>query len=33
MRRSLLKHVDEHAGVQLKPIVLEAVQAHRSAIL
>ena len=33
MRRSLLKHVDEHAGLQLKPIVLEAVRAHRAAIL
>lgn len=33
MRRSLLKHVDDHAGVQLKAIVLEAVRLHRSAIL
>jgi formate dehydrogenase subunit delta len=33
MRRSLLTHVDEHAGGQLKPIVLEAVRLHRSAIL
>ncbi len=33
MRRSLLQHVDDHAGVQLKAIVLEAVRLHRSAIL
>ena len=33
MRRSLLAHVDEHAGVQLKAIVLEAVRVHRAAIL
>ncbi len=33
MRRSLLAHVDEHAGVQLKAIVLEAVRLHRAAIL
>jgi len=33
MRRSLLKHVDEHAGAQVKDIVLEAVRLHRAAIL
>lgn len=33
MRRSLLQHVDDQAGVQLKAIVLEAVRLHRSAIL
>lgn len=33
MRRSLLRHVDEHGGMQLKDIVLEAVQMHRASIL
>ncbi|MFI5445840.1 formate dehydrogenase subunit delta [Polaromonas sp. UC242_47] len=33
MRRSLLQHVDEHAGVQLKDIVLEALRTHRAAVL
>ncbi|HOE40070.1 MAG TPA: formate dehydrogenase subunit delta [Rhodoferax sp.] len=33
MRRSLLKHVDEYAGVQLKDIVLEALRVHRASIL
>ena len=33
MRRSLLRHVDEHAGVQLKDIVLEALRTHRAAVL
>lgn len=33
MRRSLLQHVDQQAGVQLKAIVLEALRLHRAAIL
>lgn len=33
MRRSLLQYVDEHGGMQLKDIVLEAVQMHRASIL
>lgn len=33
MRRSLLQHVDDQAGVQLKAIVLEAVRLHRAEIL
>ena len=33
MRRSLLKHVDEHSGMQLKGIVLEALRLHRASIL
>jgi formate dehydrogenase subunit delta len=33
MRRSLLQHVDEHAGAQLKAIVLEALRTHRASVL
>lgn len=33
MRRSLLQHVDEHGGVQLKAIVLEALRTHRASVL
>lgn len=33
MRRSLLQYVDEHGGVELKVIVLDAVQIHRASIL
>ena len=33
MRRSLLKHIDEHAGARLDAIVLEALRVHRAAIL
>ncbi|MDW5444421.1 formate dehydrogenase subunit delta [Polaromonas sp. SM01] len=33
MRRSLLQHMDEHAGVQLKDIVLEALRTHRASVL
>ncbi|RZI44353.1 formate dehydrogenase [Herbaspirillum sp. HC18] len=32
MRKALLGYVDEQGGAELKPIVLEAVQAHKSAI-
>ena len=33
MRRSLLNYVDEHGGVELKVIVLDAVQMYRASIL
>lgn len=33
MRRSLLQHLDEQSGAQLKEIVLEALRLHRAAIL
>ncbi len=33
MRRSLLQHLDEQAGAQLKDIVLEALRLHRASIL
>jgi formate dehydrogenase subunit delta len=33
MRRSLLQYIDEHGGMQLNDIVLEAVRMHRASIL
>ena len=33
MRRTLLQHLDEQSGTQLKEIVLESLRLHRAAIL